>query len=133
MKFTRIKPVFVLLALVAYISLTNTSCTTDELTAETPFLIALTADSLSILSLEASRTTIKAWDTTAVAVRTTGKNLQYQWSSDEGTIVKAGADSVINFTACETCVGTRVITCRVSNEFGFVVDTIHVNVTSYFK
>lgn len=131
MVIKKINITLTLMALFASVVLMNTACQKDEVT--TDIISVITTDSISIVSMEASRTSIKAWDTTTVTVHAIGENLVYQWSADEGTIVKAGADSVIHFTACQSCIGTRVITCKVSNKTGFVTDTIHMNVTSYFK
>lgn len=112
-----------LFAFIMAIMLLSTSCKKEE----------VPTNDIKIVKMEASRNTIQAWDTTTVKVQAVGNNLVYQWSSDEGTIVKAGADSIIHFTACETCIGTRVITCKVSNKTGFVLDTIQIHVTSYFR
>lgn len=85
------------------------------------------SDKLALDSLTADKHEIVIWETIYIHAHTRGDNLQFQWSTNHGTIVGGNADSV-QYYACPTCVGLNTIECTVSNEFGSISDTIMINV-----
>lgn len=84
---------------------------------------------ISIISLEASSRSIKAWDTTTLTVVGEGVNLQYFWEANHGDIKGEGA--LVKYAAGNCCLGLNTITCRVFNETGYVEDTIQIRVRHY--
>ncbi len=89
-----------------------------------------TSGDIKIYSLNASVNPVKAWDTTLITIDATGKNLQFGWDANHGSIVGSGQQ--VKYAAGQCCVGLNTITCRVFNETGEASDTIMIRVTSYF-
>ena len=56
-----------------------------------------------------------------------GGHLQYRWETDCGTIKADTTDrSKASMTATATCIGTRNVTCTVSNEVGTISKTVQL-------
>lgn len=90
-----------------------------------------TTDKIKILSISASTSTIRAYDTTTVTILAEGEDLSFRWEVDHGYIIGKGIS--VHYTAGECCVGLNTIKCTVSNMHGEVSDTIKVRVKSYFS
>ncbi|MDZ7741105.1 MAG: hypothetical protein U5Q03_04975 [Bacteroidota bacterium] len=88
------------------------------------------SDDIKIDSLIATHHTVKAWDTTTITCHASGTKLTYTWECDHGNF-NGGGDQ-IKYAAGECCVGINTITCKVSNESGYVSENIAIEVTSYF-
>ena len=59
-----------------------------------------------------------------------GGDLNYLWEADMGTITPVDEEGwEVNYTADETCVGTRKIMCTVTNDRGIDTLSVNVNVT----
>ena len=89
-----------------------------------------TSVDIKIDSLVATHYTIKAWDTTTISCHARGANLTYTWECDHGSF--NGGGEQIKYAAGECCVGINTITCKVTNESGFVSENVAIEVTSYF-
>ena len=85
---------------------------------------------INIDSIVATHYTVKAWDTTTIICHARGTNLTYTWECDHGSF-NGGGDQ-IKYAAGECCVGINTITCKVTNESGFVSENVAIEVTSYF-
>ena len=90
-----------------------------------------TSDEITIDSLVANFTTVRAWDTTTITCYASGQNLVYAWEADHGNF--NGEGHQIKYAAGECCVGVNTITCTLSNETGQLVENIQIKVTSYFE
>ena len=85
------------------------------------------SNNLAIDSLVATKKTVVTWEETFITVYTRGKNLQYKWTANHGSMI--GTDSVtVDYYACESCIGLNTIECTVSNEYGTVSDTVMIKV-----
>ena len=85
------------------------------------------SDNLAIDSLVATKKTVVTWEETFITVYARGKNLQYHWSANHGSMI--GTDSVtVDYYACESCLGYNTIECKVTNEYGTVSDTVMIQV-----
>jgi|WetSurMetagenome_2_1015567.scaffolds.fasta_scaffold368670_2 hypothetical protein len=108
-----------------FFSLLIASCTKEE----EP--LTDTGD-IKILSLTASDTVLKAWmDTAVVVVSSTGRNREFEWYCNHGTLIGSGTS--VMYMAGECCVGLNTITCRVFNDSTSVSRDINIRITSYFK
>jgi hypothetical protein len=85
------------------------------------------SDNLAIDSLVATKKTVVTWEETFITAYARGKNLQFHWSANHGSMI--GTDSVtVDYYACESCLGYNTIECKVSNEYGTVSDTVMIQV-----
>ncbi|PKP03444.1 MAG: hypothetical protein CVU11_08110 [Bacteroidetes bacterium HGW-Bacteroidetes-6] len=97
------------------------SCKKDEPVVVDP------SDNLAIDSLVPTSRDIVVWEQISIKVYSRGQGLNYNWNTNHGTLVGAGADTV-GYWACPTCVGLNVIECELSNEYGTVSDTVMIRV-----
>jgi hypothetical protein len=85
------------------------------------------SDNLAIDSIVATKKTVITWEETFITVYARGKNLQYKWTANHGSMI--GTDSAtVDYYACESCLGYNTIECKVSNEYGTVSDTVMIQV-----
>jgi hypothetical protein len=85
------------------------------------------SDNLALDSLVATKANIIVWEEIYVTAYARGKNLNYSWSANHGSM--SGEDSVsIKYWACDACVGLNTIKCSISNEYGVISDTIMIRV-----
>lgn len=84
-----------------------------------------------IISLEVNKTRIQSSlnETASFVCYAIGGNLRYSWASDCGILSINTADSSkATLTAKAECVGTRNITCTVSNEKGKDTKTVQITI-----
>lgn len=85
------------------------------------------SNNLAIDSIVATKKTVITWEETFITVYARGKNLQYKWTANHGSMI--GTDSAtVDYYACESCLGYNTIECKVSNEYGTVSDTVMIQV-----
>jgi hypothetical protein len=84
------------------------------------------SESIKIVSLNATKNPIIAYDTTTLSVVAQGQNLQYGWVANHGKVF--GSGSKVLYNACQSCAGLNTITCRVFNDTGEIKDTIMIRV-----
>lgn len=87
-----------------------------------------TTDAIRIDSMVATKRNLVVWEESYITVYATGTHLQYKWETDHGSML--GRDSTtVTYWACPSCLGHNTIKCIVSNESGYVSDTLMVHVT----
>jgi len=84
-------------------------------------------DNLALDSIVATKRNIASFEEIYITAYTRGKNINYKWTTNHGTMV--GQDSItVKYWACWSCIGVNTIKCEISNEFGSISDTLNVNV-----
>lgn len=85
-----------------------------------------------IISLETNKTQINSGtnETASLVCYAIGGHLKYTWETDCGNLVLNTTDSSkATMTATAACVGTRNITCTVSNEKGKDAKTLQITIS----
>lgn len=84
-----------------------------------------------IIALESDKTQIHSGgsETASFVCYAIGGHLKYAWQSDCGVLILNSTDSSkASMTATPACIGTRTVTCTVSNEKGNDTKTIQITV-----
>ena len=117
----KLRYIVLILLLVAGSLLLN-RCDQDEETPKPEPTVNLALDSITT-----PKKHIEIFEEILVTAHARGKNLQYFWETNHGSML--GKDSVtVRYWGCPSCIGLNTIQCTVSNEFGSISDTIMVQV-----
>jgi hypothetical protein len=79
---------------------------------------------LEFTSLTLNPDTITPGTFTAVSAAAKGDNLSYQWSTTHGDLFGSGAS--ITYGSAPCCVGTNVITCKVSDSKNSITKNVNI-------
>jgi hypothetical protein len=103
------------------ICLVYVSCKKDKEEEPAP------SDNLALDSIVTTKRTIVVWEEILITAYARGKNLNFLWSANHGSM--DSKDSVtVKYWGCNSCIGLNTIECKVSNEYGTVSDTIMIQV-----
>ena len=114
-----------IMLLVGLLFIIPVSCNKDVNTELSP---VDSSSFLAIDSLVATKTNLIAWEKSYITAYTRGENIKYLWSTNHGSMFGEDSSTVI-YWACFSCLGTNTVECRIENEYGFITDTLIINVT----
>ncbi len=88
------------------------------------------SSNLRIDSLTATLSSADVWDVVYLRAFVSGENISIQWSANHGTLFSIDSLSA-TYWGCPSCVGLNTITCKASNDYGIVSDTLKILINEY--